>query len=165
MIRDPVNSPALLLANICVNWGRSLCKVISVPGEATIWKSRSVLLFLGLKSLLLCFLTGCQIPRSLTRDDVVSPDEEIHVRSVWLIDSTEIDFRSDSLGYAVISDSAIVRTVEGGRLIEIPIDSVQFAGSTRYPTAREQSIRTLLIIGMALVVLLAITPFGFGGSH
>jgi hypothetical protein len=71
-----------------------------------------------------------------------------------MINGTEIDFRSDSLGYAVFRDSAIVRTLEGGRFIEIPVDSIQFHGSTRYPKPTENALQNLLIAGGAVTLLL-----------
>ena len=110
------------------------------------------------------FLTGCQIPRNLTRDDVSLTEREIRVRSVWLVDGTEIDFRSDSLGYAVLLDSAIVRTMYDGSFVEIPIDSIEFEGSTRYPTVQENALQNLFIAGIivgTIALLVAQFPIDF----
>jgi hypothetical protein len=104
-------------------------------------------------------LAGCQLPRSLTKGDLDTSEGEIHVRSIRMINGTEIDFRSDSLGYAVFRDSAIVRTLEGGRFIEIPVDSIQFQGSTRYPKATENAFQNLLIVGGSIAFLLLLGSY------
>jgi hypothetical protein len=98
-------------------------------------------------------VSGCQLPRALTASDIDSPGPELHLRTVKLIDGTKVDFRSDSLGYAVIQDSMVVRKLGGGELRKIPLDSVSVPEGTRYPTSSESATQNL-ILGCSMVGLL-----------
>jgi hypothetical protein len=112
----------------------------------------SVAAFVSL--LLVC---GCHSPRELTRDDLESPGDGIHVRTVKLADGSELDFRSDSLGYAVIQDSMIVTRLKNGEFRRIPKDSVRTPGGTRYPTSSELAIDNMIVIGSVFALVLWFT--------
>jgi hypothetical protein len=76
----------------------------------------------------LFLLCGCYSPRELTRNDLDAPGDAIHLRTVKLINGSELDFRSDSLGYAVIQDSKIVGRLKSGELRRVPVDSLKTPG-------------------------------------
>jgi hypothetical protein len=105
-------------------------------------------------SIVLCFIGfGCQLPRALTADDLDTRNPAVHVRTLKLLDGSELDCRSDSLGYAEIQDSVIVLRGRNGNVRCIPLDSVARTGGTRYPTSPEIATRTL-ILGCSLIALI-----------
>jgi hypothetical protein len=98
-------------------------------------------------------VAGCQFPRGLTREDLESSPEDVQVRTVRLIDGTELDFRSDPLGYGFVRDSVLVRSLSDGSFTEIPLDSIQFEESTRHPTGQENALNSVMVGAIVIVLL------------
>jgi hypothetical protein len=97
---------------------------------------------------------GCQIPRALTGEDLDARDPMVHVRTVTLVNGSEVDFRSDSLGYGVTQDSVIAWKGNDGRARSVPLDSVARTGGTRYPTSSENATQNLVVAGSLIAVIL-----------
>jgi hypothetical protein len=106
---------------------------------------------------LLLLVSGCHSPRELTRKDLEDRGDAIHLRTVKLADGSELDFRSDSLGYAVIQDSMIVGRLKSGEFRRVPLDSVRTPGGTRYPTSSERGIENLIVVCSVVALVLWLT--------
>jgi hypothetical protein len=89
--------------------------------------------------------TGCQLPFSLSKSDLHGGVSDVHVRTVTLLDGSELDCRTDSLGYSLVKDSVLVWRDGKGNQRLIPVDSIAHGGSTRYPTKAESAVRTLVV--------------------
>ena len=101
--------------------------------------------------------SGCQLPLALSKSDLHGGVSDVHVRKVTLLDGSELDCRTDSLGYSVVRDSVLVWRDGKGNQRAVPVDSIAQSGGTRYPTKGENAVRTLVFSASVATMILLLS--------
>ena len=107
-------------------------------------------------------LSGCQFPLTLSKSDLHGGVSDVHVRKVTLLDGSELDCRTDSLGYSVVRDSVLIWRDGKGNQRLIPVDSIAQSGGTRYPTKGENAVRALILGASIVTVILLLSRHHIG---
>ena len=113
------------------------------------------ILIVWLYALVAC-LSACQTHYFLQREQLEKENRDLWITSVQLTDGTTIDFRSDLLGYAVIRDTAIYRTLSDSSIQTILLSKVATLNVKRPNTFAENMTKGLLLASLGVIVLVVI---------
>ena len=105
---------------------------------------------------LVAFLSGCQTYYVLKPDQIVEEHQDLAVVSVRLVDGTFIDFRSDLLGYAVIRDTTVNRTLPDRSVQRIPLSTIAVLNVRRPASLGENMVKGVLLAGLGLALLIVL---------